>query len=215
VTRKIRILIVDDHPVVRSGIRALLATETDMTVIGEASTEEEAVALSAELDPDLILMDLILGSGRGDRAIAEIRKNQPTRILVLTSFATEPLLLAAIAAGARGYLLKGSSPNELIQAIRSVHKGESWLPPGVTGKVLDHLAGGLSGSAVSEHLTERELDVLRLVAEGCSNHEISSRLKVSEQTVRGHVSNILRKLGLESRTQAALYALRTGIQTLD
>jgi len=216
----IRVLIADDHSIVRKGIHALLTTENDIQVVGEVSNGKAAVQQAAVLKPDVILMDLMMPEMDGIAATAQITAQNPdVRILVLTSFAGNDQVFPAIKAGALGYLLKDSSPEELVQAIRQVYRGESWLHPTIARKVLQELSHPVDAAPASlpagEQLTERELDVLRLLAQGFSNKEIAEHLVVSETTVRTHVSNILNKLHLVSRTQAALYALRKGLASLD
>jgi len=211
----IRILIADDHPVVRKGIRALLSTEPGLEVVGEATDGEQAVTKALTLKPDVILMDLSMPRKDGVQAISEIRQEIPeVKILVLTSFAEDKRVIAAIEAGALGYLLKDSSPHELIRAVHTVHQGESSLHPTVAHKLI-HRFQRSSVEPQTEPLTARELKVLRLIAEGLSNHDIAKKLFISEPTVRTHVSNILRKLNLDNRTQAALYALREGLASLE
>jgi NarL family two-component system response regulator LiaR len=214
--KAIRILIVDDHSIVRKGIRALLSTEPDIQVIDEAGDGEEAVAKSEALNPDVILMDLMMPKLDGIEATRQISGRQPdVRILVLTSFAADDKVFPAIKAGALGYLLKDSSPEELVQAIRSVNRGEPSLEPSIARKLLLELSHPPKTDLTEEPLSERELDVLRLIAQGCSNKDIAERLVISEVTVRTHVSNILSKLHLASRTQAALFALKEGLASLD
>ncbi len=214
----ITILITDDQAIVRKGIRALLATESDIKVIAEAKNGAEAVNKVEKLAPDVILMDLMMPEMDGIEAIQRITANRPkSRILVLTSFATDDKVFPAIKAGALGYLLKDSSPEELVQAIRQVHRGESSLHPTIARKVLQEISRPREpkASPTSAPLTEREVEVLRLVARGLNNQMIAERLVISEATVRTHVSNILSKLHLASRTQAALYALQKGLASLD
>lgn len=214
-TEPITVFIADDHAIVRKGIRALLATEPGIEVRGEAANGELAVEQVLVLRPDVTLMDLVLPGIGGAEAIARIREGWPeARILVLTSFVTDEKVLPAIRAGARGYLLKDSSPEDLVRAIRQVERGESPLDPTVAARVMSALSQPAS-NAGPDALTARELDVLREVARGLTNQEIASRLSLSEATVRTHISHILSKLGLASRTQATLYALREGIVTLD
>lgn len=209
---KIRILIVDDHAVVRKGIRALLATEDDLDVIGEAVNGEEAVALYGELNPDLLLLDLIMPKVNGIEVIKKIKGDHPAaRILVLTSFAADDQVFPAIKAGALGYLLKDTEPDDLINAIRQVYRGESSLSPTVARKVLEEVFHPAEKPLSPDPLTKREIDVLQVLAKGKSNRDIASELTISETTVRTHVSNILGKLHLASRTEAALYALKEGM----
>lgn len=212
----LRVLVADDHAVVRKGIRALLATEAGMAVVGEAANGAEAIRAAAELHPDVILMDLLMPEVDGTAAVRQILAEQPgARILVLTSYATDEQVFPVIKAGALGYLLKDSSPEELVRAIRQVHRGEPSLHPTIARKVLQELARPAGRPPTTDPLTEREVDVLRLVAQGRSNQEIARTLVVSEATVRTHMSSILSKLHLASRTQAALYALREGLASLD
>jgi len=212
----IRVLIADDHAIVRKGIRALLATEPEIEVVGEAEDGEQAIAHTQQLAPDVVLMDLVMPGLDGLDATRQIVAQQPrTHILVLTSFAGDDKVFPAIKAGAQGYLLKDSGPEELVQAIQQVFRGESSLHPSIARKLLRELADPTPREPEVDALTEREIEVLQLVAEGHSNREISEQLTISEATVRTHVSNILAKLNLGSRTQAALYALRTGIASLN
>jgi NarL family two-component system response regulator LiaR len=215
-TNPIRVLIVDDHLVVRAGIRGLLATEPGIEVVGEARDGAEAIVEAARLKPDVILMDLVMPHMDGIAAIEQIIASQPTaRILVLTSFDADDKVFPAIRAGALGYTLKDFGPAELVRAIQRVYRGESSLHPTIARKVLQELAHPPQHPPTSDPLTERELEVLRLVAHGDSNQQIAAALGIGEGTVRVHVSNILSKLHLASRTQAALYALREGIAALD
>jgi two-component system, NarL family, response regulator LiaR len=212
----IRILIVDDHTIVRKGIRALLAEIEGMEVVGEAGDGQAAIAQAAALQPDVILMDLAMPKMDGIEAIRQIKLDQPeSRILVMTSFATDEKVFPAIKAGALGYLLKESAPEELVQAIRQIHRGESSLHPAVARKVLQEITHPPDRPPTPNPLTEREGEVLRLVAQGLSNQDIARKLNISDPTVRTHVSNILGKLQLATRIQAALYALREGLVALD
>jgi NarL family two-component system response regulator LiaR len=212
----IRVLITDDHSIVRKGIRALLATEPDIEVVGEAGDGAEAATQALALRPDVILMDLVMPKVDGIEATRRILAQQPgMRILVLTSFAADDKVFPAIKAGALGYLLKDSGPEELVQAIHQVYRGEPSLEPSIARKVLLELSQPPKTPLTAEPLTEREVDVLRLVAQGRSNRDIAEELVITEMTVRTHVSNILGKLHLASRTQAALYALREGLASLD
>jgi NarL family two-component system response regulator LiaR len=211
----IRVLIADDHAIVRKGLCALLATESGIEVVGEARDGVEAVTLAEDLAPHVVLMDLVMPRMDGLEATRRITDSQPTvRILVLTSFGSDDMVFPAIKSGAAGYILKDSGPQELIQAIEQVHRGESSLHPAIARKLLRELASPSSRDAVADTLTDREVEVLRLVAAGHTNREIAEGLGISEATVRTHVSHILRKLGLDTRTQAALYALREGLASL-
>jgi NarL family two-component system response regulator LiaR len=209
-------LLVDDHVFVRKGIQALLATEPDIEVVGEAEDGLQALKQIQALTPDVILLDLLMPKLGGievtRRAVAE---DPGARILVLTSFAADDQVFPAIKAGAMGYLLKDSQPEELLRAIREVARGESSLSPAIARKVLQEISQPAEATLTEEPLTEREVEVLGHVAKGLSNREIAEFLVLSEATVRTHVSNILGKLHLASRTQAALYALRKGLATLD
>jgi NarL family two-component system response regulator LiaR len=213
----IRILLVDDHFVVRQGLRALLETRPGFDVIGEASDGLEAVQAAKKLQPDIILIDLVMPNMDGITAIKEITADNPNaRILVLTSFAEDDKVFAAIKAGALGYLLKDSSPQELLQAIKAVYRGESSLHPTIALKLVRELhqpPDPITQDAQS--LTSRETAVLKLLAQGFSNQDISQKMNISERTVATHVSNILGKLHVANRTQAALYALREGLASLD
>lgn len=212
----IRVLIVDDHAIVRKGIRALLSESGGFEIVGEAADGHEAIAAAAETQPDVILMDLLMPGMDGIEATRRITSQRPgARILVLTSFAADNKLFPAIKAGALGYLLKDSSPEDLLRAIRQVHRGEPALHPTIARKLLQEIAQPVDLSPAPEALTARELAVLRLIAQGLSNQEIADKLVVSEPTVRTHVSRILGKLHLASRTQAALYAVREGLEAED
>jgi NarL family two-component system response regulator LiaR len=223
---RIRVFVADDHAIVRRGIAAVLEIVPDIDVVGEAENGRAAVAQVEAVRPDVILMDLVMPEMDGIEAIRRIKDRQPeARILVLTTFAGEDKIFPAIKAGALGYHLKDSRPEELVQAIREVYRGESSLHPVIARKVLEELSGPPyrkgSGAAPSDRpptpdpLTPREVEVLQLVAQGLENWEIAERLVISEATVRTHVSNITSKLHVASRTQAALYALREGIASLD
>ncbi len=213
---RIRIVIADDHAVVREGLRTLIASEPSMQLVGEAGDGVEAVAQTRALQPDVVLMDLMMPRKNGIEAIAEIkRENADVRILVLTSFAEEDKVFPAIRAGALGYLLKDSSPQQLLQAIHDVYRGESSLHPSIALKLIRELTRPSNLPPAEHPLTERELAVLKLVAQGLTNQEIADRLVISEWTVRTHIRNILGKLHLANRTQAALYALREGLANLN
>jgi NarL family two-component system response regulator LiaR len=212
----IRVLIADDHAVVREGLRALIDTEPGMELAGEAADGAEAVQKMRSLRPDVILLDLVMPRMDGIEAIGQIKEEDPdARILVLTSFAEDEKVFSAVKAGALGYLLKDSSPQELLRAIREVYRGEPSMQPSIAHKVMRELQRSSNLPPTGEPLTERELEVLQFIAQGLTNQEIADRLFVSERTVRAHVSNILGKLHLANRTQAALYALREGLAKLD
>lgn len=214
--RPIRVLVVDDHAIIRKGIKAVLELVADMDMVGEAENGAEAVRLERELEPDVVLMDLMMPEVDGIAAIKQIKAQHPkARILVLTNFAGEDMIFPAIKAGAMGYHLKDSSPEALIEAIRQVNQGVASLHPGVAKKVLDELHHSDRQDFSEEPLTQREVEVLKLIAQGRENRDIAGQLVISEATVRTHVSNILGKLHLASRTQAALYALREGLASLD
>jgi len=215
-SKTIRVILVDDHTVVRAGIRALLNEVEDMEVVGEAANGRMAIELVESLSPDVVLMDLVMPEVDGIQAIVEILGANPAvKILALTSFSSDDKLFPAIKAGALGYLLKDSSPKELIDAIRRVNRGESSLHPRIARKVLRELSSGKKRKSSSEKLTVREREVLELIALGLTNQEISEQLFVCETTVRTHTSNILGKLHLANRVQAALYAIREGVATFD
>ena len=212
----IRILIADDHAIVREGLRALIATEPGLELVAEAADGVEAVDKVRALEPDVILLDMMMPRKDGLGAIQDIVADSPeARILVLTSFAEDEKVFPAIKAGALGYLLKDSSPQELLQAIRSVYRGEASLHPTIARKLMRELNQPPRLPPTTDPLTEREVDVLKHVAQGLSNDEIAEKLVVSERTVRTHVSHILDKLHLANRTQMALYAVREGIARLD
>jgi NarL family two-component system response regulator LiaR len=215
-TKSIRVLIAEDHAIVRKGVRTLLSLEKDIEVIGEAANGREAVEQARELDPDVILMDLVMPELDGIQAIREIKALRPdARVLVLTSFATDDKIFPAIKAGALGYLLKDSDPVELANAIRQVNAGEYSLHPIIARKLLQELNLSPKPPAVAQPLTGREVEVLRMVAQGKSNRQIAKELVLSLGTVRAHLSSILGKLHLASRTQATLYALREGLASLE
>lgn len=214
-SRPVRVFIADDHAIVRKGIQAVLELTADIEVVGEAENGREAVAGAVQLKPDVILMDLVMPEMDGIEAIRLITAQQPqARILVLTTFAGEDKILPAIKAGALGYHLKDARPEELAQAIRQVYHGASSLHPVVARKVLKELSRPSERPLTPDPLTQREMQVLRLLAQGLENWEIAERLVITEGTVRTHVSSITGKLRVASRTQAALYALREGIASL-
>jgi NarL family two-component system response regulator LiaR len=218
----VRVLVADDHAIVRKGICALLATEENIEVVGEAADGRSAIEQAARLQPDVVLMDLVMPEVDGLEATRQITARWPeTRILVLTSFAGVDKIMPAIKAGALGYLLKDSDPEVLVESIRQVYCGNSSLHPSVARALLEEVAHPTNTNSTAvyegpvEALTEREVEVLRLVARGWSNQNIANELTISEATVRTHVSHILAKLDLASRTQAALYALRKGWASLE
>jgi two-component system, NarL family, response regulator LiaR len=212
----IGVLVVDDHAIVRKGIRALLAEVDDIKVVGEAADGQEAIVQARALLPDVILMDLSMPRLDGIEAARQLTADgHGPAILVLTSFAGNDMVFPAIKAGALGYLLKDSEPVELVEAIRQVHRGEPSLAPAIARKVLLEMRQAAQRPPTPEPLTERELEVLRLVSTGLTNPEIADRLAVTETTVRSHVSNILGKLHLANRVQATLYALHEGLVSLD
>jgi len=216
--RPIRVLLVDDHPVVRKGLRALLDRESPIEVVGEAEDGAAAVRAADRLRPDAILMDLEMPGVHGVEATRQVNESHPViKIVVLTSHASEEDVFPARKAGAVGYLLKHSAPEDVLQAIRQAYRGETVLHPAIARMVLQelHRPSHPKQTASADPLSERELEVLRRIARGLSNQQIADELVVGEATVRSHVSSILRKLQLASRTQAALYALREGLATLD
>ena len=205
----IRVLIADDHAVVRRGLRTFLDLQDDIEVVGEAEDGEQAVDAAAQLTPDVVLLDLVMPRRDGVAAIPEIRERSPrTRVIVLTSFLDDDKVIPAVRAGASGYVLKDVQPQDLVQAIRTVHGGEALLHPGAAARVMAELAEGARRESA---LTPREREVLALIGRGMPNKLIARELGVSEKTVTTHVSNLLGKLGLSDRTQAALYAVREGI----
>jgi NarL family two-component system response regulator LiaR len=210
---KIRVLIVDDHGVVRQGLRTYLELLGDIEVVGEAENGLEAVAQMGQHQPDVVLMDLVMPEMDGIEATRRASAvSQGTRVIVLTSFADDEKVFPAIKAGASGYLLKDVTPGDLASAIRAVHVGETHLHPDITKKLVEQFASpGTGPGPTPAELTPRELEVLRLIAQGMSNREIAQALTISEKTVKTHVSNILGKLHLADRTQAAIYAHRHGV----
>lgn len=211
-TAKIRVLIADDHPIVRQGLGVVLAAQPDMTLAGEATNGQEAVNLAQTVRPDVIVMDLKMPGKGGLAAIREIDRLLPsTPILVLTSFSDDNHVFDAIKAGAMGFLIKDSPPEQLLAAIRTVHVGESALHPSIARKLMQEIKSPSKLPPSETQLTPRELEVLQCLAQGWSNREIAVELAVSTRTVTTHVRNILDKLHLANRTQAALYAREKGI----
>ncbi len=206
----IRVLIADDHAVVRQGLRTFLELQEEIDVVGEAADGEEAVEAATRLVPDVVLMDLVMPRLEGAEAISRIRElGLETRVIVLTTFLDDDKLFAAIRAGAAGYLLKDVQPQDLVSAIRTAHAGESPVDPAAVTKLLEEVSARRRPDG--QLLTPREQEVLRLIARGRPNKVIARDLGLSEKTVKTHVSNILGKLGLTDRTQAAIYAVREGL----
>jgi NarL family two-component system response regulator LiaR len=219
VGEKIRVLIVDDHSMVRQGLKTFLElqdnSELPIEVIGEAANGLKAVELAHQTQPDIILLDLVMPEMDGIQATPKIIECSPSsRVIILTSFGEEDKVLPAIRAGAQGYLLKDIPPNELVHAIREAYRGRVQLHPDIARKLMSVVAGQdvtSSGAISPDELTERECEVLALIARGMSNRDIAKNMFISEKTVKTHVSNILGKLHLEDRTQAAIYALKHGL----
>jgi NarL family two-component system response regulator LiaR len=206
----IRVLIVDDHAVVREGLRAFLSLQDGIDVVGEAADGREAIQAVAKLDPDVVLMDLVMPVLDGVGAMKSLRAGHPrTRVIVLTSFAEDDRLLPAIEAGASGYLLKNAAPSEVARAIRAAYNGEALLDPAIAARLLEQVRETSAGPTKSASaLTRREQEVLDLIAAGYSNKRIALELQIAEKTVKAHVGNVLAKLGVADRTQAALLAVR-------
>lgn len=207
-----RILVVDDHAIVRKGLSLVISSEPDMEVVGEAVNGEEAVRLARALAPDIILMDLEMPKKNGIEAIVEIKKTSPAvKILVLTSFTDDDKVFPAIKGGASGYILKDTLPGELLEAIRGIDQGRVSLHPMIAEKLMREIAHPEQPPARGERLTGRELEILKMIAQGNTNHQIAEKLVVSERTISTHVGNILNKLHLANRTLAALYAVKEGL----
>ncbi len=214
--RSIRVCVADRQTLVRKGLCALLAAEPDMDVVGEAGALVDVVDLTERQQPDVVVVDVMLFPDDGVEALHRIRAcNSATRVLVLTNAGADERIFAAIKAGAVGFLLKSCEPDDLVRAVREVHHGGAWLHPAIAHRLLGEISHASRTHAGGDALTERELEVLRLVAHGYSNQQIADHLTICEGTVRVHVSNILSKLHMASRTQAALYALREGLATMD
>lgn len=213
-SEKIKVLIVDDHQVVRQGLRTFLELQEDVLVVGEAGDGLTAVEMVQQLEPDVILMDLVMPHLDGIAATRRIKASKPDiKVIALTSFTEDEKVFPAIQAGASSYLLKDISPDDLVDAIRAVYLGEARLHPDITRKLMEQVAypAERTRQAHAEQLTKRELQVIRLVARGWSNHEIAQELVISEKTVKTHISNILSKLHLADRTQLAIYALKNAL----
>lgn len=208
----IRVLVVDDHPVVRQGLRSFLSSREGIVVVGEAADGEAALEEVRRLRPDVVLMDLVMPGGGGVPAIRRITAEHPeVRTLVLTSFSSEDDVIPAVAAGAVGYLLKDVAPVELEEAVRAAYRREATLSPEVVTRVMAGVARSSASKAELDGFTPREIEVLRLLAAGRSNRALAAELYVSERTAKSHVSNILAKLRVSDRTQAALWAVRHGL----
>jgi NarL family two-component system response regulator LiaR len=215
---KIKVLIVDDHQVVRQGLRTFLELNDDIGVLGEAADGQEAVELATQLKPDVVLMDLVMPRLDGIAAITKIKSlGTGVKVIALTSFTEDDKVFPAIQAGASSYLLKDVSPDALVDAIRAAHRGEARLHPEVMRKLMAQVAAQPASRKQSSgpQLTEREQEVIQLVTQGKSNHEIAEILIISEKTAKAHISNILGKLGLDDRTQMAVYAIKHGLVSPD
>ncbi len=215
-SERIRVLLADDHAVVREGLRTYLQMEAHIEVVAEASSGREAVALANDLRPQVVIMDLQMPDMDGVAATQAIKDGIPeTSVVVLTSFMDDDHVLPAIRAGAAGYLLKDASATEIVRAIEEAARGEAYLHPTVARRLMQQVTASRAPEKVGAGLSPRELEVLRLIARGMSNKEIAAELVTSERTIKGHVSGILSKTGLADRTQAALYAVREGIAPLE
>jgi NarL family two-component system response regulator LiaR len=213
---KISVLLIDDHRVVRQGLRDFLELDEHIEVVGEASSGEEGIALARELLPDVVLMDLVMNGMDGVEATRRLTAISPSsRVIVLTSFAEDNKIFPAIKAGAISYLLKDISPEDLAEAIYAAQRNEAVLHPDVATRLMQEFSTPRSADTALDQLTEREMEVLRLIAQGKSNKEIADTLVISEKTVKTHVSNLLSKLHLADRTQAAIYAFRQRLVSID
>jgi NarL family two-component system response regulator LiaR len=213
-SEKIRVLIVDDHQVVRQGLRTFLEIQEDVLVVGEAGDGQAAVEMVQQLRPNVVLMDLVMPRLDGISATRQVKAlGTEVKVIALTSFTEDDKVFPAIQAGASSYLLKDVSPDDLVEAIRAVHRGEARLHPDIARKLMEQVARQVPASREPrlEELTDRETEVIRLVAQGRSNQDIAGELVISEKTVKTHVSNILGKLNLEDRTQLAIYAIKKGL----
>ena len=217
-TGKIKVLIVDDHQVVRQGLRTFLELQEDVLVVGEAGDGQSAVEMVRQLNPDIVLMDLVMPRLDGISATRQVKSlGSDVKVIALTSFTEDDKVFPAIQAGASSYLLKDVSPDDLVEAIRAVYRGEARLHPDIARKLMEQVAHQTPSPREShvDDLTERELDVINLVAHGFNNQEIAKELVISEKTVKTHISNILSKLQLEDRTQLAIYAIKKGLVDQD
>lgn len=215
---EIKVLIVDDHQVVRQGLRTFLELQPDIIVVGEAGDGQTAVEMVRQLQPDVVLMDLVMPRLDGVSATRQVKALESgVKVIALTSFTEDDKVFPAIQAGASSYLLKDVSPDDLVEAIRAVHAGEARLHPDIARKLMEQVAQQPSHAlqGFPEELTGRELEVVQLVAQGRNNHEIAQALVISEKTVKTHISNILGKLHLDDRTQLAIYAIKHGLVELD
>jgi len=216
VDKKIRVLIADDHAVVRQGLRTMLAPKSEFELVGEAANGVQLVQLCCRLQPDLVILDLIMPELGGVEAIQQIRAQHiKSKILVLTSYSEESKVIASLKAGANAYVLKESSPEELMRAILAAMKGETWIYPNLALKALEQLIHPIQEASSEIDLTRKELEVIRLIAKGKTNLQIAKDLNINESTVRFHLSNIFSKLSLKNRTQVALYALREGLTSIE
>jgi NarL family two-component system response regulator LiaR len=222
--KKIRVLLVDDHAVVRQGLRMFINMQKDMEVVAEGANGAEAVELSARFNPDVILLDLLMPQMDGVEATRKILEHNPhSRVLILSSFGEDDKVFPAIRAGAQGYLLKDIQPRELVQAIRETYQGKAQLHPDIARRLMQAISAETATSDQKpaplpkelQDLTDREREVLEYIAEGLSNREIAEKMVISEKTVKTHVSNVLDKLGLEDRTRAAIWALKHGMGSND
>jgi NarL family two-component system response regulator LiaR len=215
---KIKVLIVDDHQVVRQGLRTFLELQPDILVVGEAGDGQTAVEMVRQLEPDVVLMDLVMPRLDGISATRQVKAlEKGVKVIALTSFTEDDKVFPAIQAGASSYLLKDVSPDELVEAIRAAHQGEARLHPDIARKLMDQVAQQSSATRqdLPEQLTGREMEVVQLVAQGRNNQEIAEALVISEKTVKSHISNMLSKLHLDDRTQLAIYAIKHGLVDLD